>query len=63
MFDAMKNDMVGAGHMTNDERKYTAKDLTYLENSYPIMNVNQRVCFHQFNPEFDFDSAFYGTSQ
>lgn len=62
MFDAMRKDLVGAGHMTNDQRKYTAKDLTYLDDSYPIMNVQQRVCFHQFGNEFNFDSAFYGTS-
>lgn len=59
MFDAMKNDIVGAGHMPNNERKYTAKDLIYLEKKYPIMNVNQRVCYCPINGEIDFDMEFH----
>lgn len=59
MFDAMRKDMVGAGHMTNDQRKYTAKNITYLDESYPIMNVQQRVCYHKLTNEFDFNEAFF----
>lgn len=59
MFDAMKKDIVGAGHMSNDERKYTAKDLVYLDDSYEIMNVKQRVCYKPLIEDLDFDKAFH----
>lgn len=58
MFDAMKNDVVGPGHMPNSERKYTAKDLVYLENTYPIMHVQQKVMYFKLTRHVDFDYFF-----
>lgn len=45
MFEAMKNDVVGPGHMPNSQRKYTAKDFTYIDKTYEIMWTQQKVIF------------------
>jgi len=60
MFEAMKNDVVGPGHMPNTERKYTAKDLTYLDATYDIMYTPQRVTYMKLeDTPMTFDDMFY----
>ena len=59
MYQAMKNDIVGPGHMPNSERKYTAKDLVYLDKEYSIMNTNQKIIYYPFNSDIKFDQLFF----
>lgn len=60
MYYAMRNDLVGAGQMTNEERKYTAKDLVYLEDDFEIKYTKQKVCYHNItDQDIDFSELFY----
>lgn len=60
MFEAMKADRAGPWHMQNNERKYTAKDLTYLEDTYKIMYVDQLVTYMKIvDTPLTFDEMFY----
>jgi len=46
--------------MPNSERKYTAKDLTYLDASYKIMWTDQKVCYMKIvDTPLTFDEMFY----
>lgn len=46
MYNAMKNDVVGPGHMANDHRKYTSSDLVYPDEFYEIKYTQQKVCYY-----------------
>lgn len=59
MYEAMKNDIVGPGHMPNSERKYTAKDLVYLDETYPIKHVHQKILYYPLVNDIDFHKSFY----
>lgn len=59
MYYAMRNDLVGPGHMTNDVRKYTAKDLVYLEEDFEIMYTKQKVCYYGLEENINFTELFY----
>lgn len=59
MYNAMRNDLVGPGQMTNDERKYTAKDLVYLEDDFEILYTKQKVCYFALESNINFNELFY----
>lgn len=59
MYYAMRNDLVGPGHMTNDIRKYTAKDLTYLDDDFEILYTPQKVCYYSLDEPVNFKELFY----
>lgn len=59
MYNAMKSDRVGFGQMGNEERKYTRKDLTYLDKSYTINYTEQKICYYELENNINFDNCFY----
>lgn len=62
MYNAMKNNVVGPGHMPNEQRKYTTENLIYPEEFYSIKYVQQKVCyFNLINTDINFDNLFYDT--
>lgn len=61
MYNAMKNDVVGPGHMTNDKRKYTTDNLIYPDGIYNIKYTDQHVCFYPLETDLNFDDLFYGS--
>ena len=59
MFQAMRDDVVGPGHMPNNERKYTAKDLIYLDEDFEIKYTKQKVCYYNLtDKEINFKELF-----
>jgi len=58
LFEYMKNDVVGPGMMPNNQRKYTAKDFKFLDKSYTIKGVEQRVIFYPIVEGASFDELF-----
>lgn len=62
MYNAMKNDVVGPGHMPNSERKYTAKDLIYPDEFFEIKYTQQKVCYYDLTgTRINFSKLFYDT--
>lgn len=72
MYNAMKADVTGYGAtgrpsslspddlQTTIERKYTARTLTFLDNTYEIMWTQQKVCFLKLDDSpMTFDEMFY----
>lgn len=58
MYQAMKNDVVGPGHMPNSERKYTSIDLIYPDEFYVIKNIKQKVCYYPLTSDIDFNNLY-----
>lgn len=59
LWEGVKRDIVIKGIIHPRDRKFSAKDFTYLDKEYPIMNVNQKVMFHDIhNAGVDFDELW-----
>lgn len=59
MFDSMKNDIVGPGSMPNSQRKYTSKNIVYLDNFYYIKATPQKICYYDiYDKNINFNKLF-----
>lgn len=60
MYHAMKNDIVGPGHMPNHLRKYTAKDFFFIDKKFFEINyTKQWVIYHNLKDNTNnFESLF-----
>jgi len=59
MYNAMKENRVGFGHMPNSSRKFTRNDLKYPDEEYIIKYTPQRICYYELAEEVNFNSLFY----